>query len=631
MHVYALRQLFQKNGTFNKTPSQSVLASGILPSCQQGLKTEEVMHIIIKGNIQELVDEFEYNGVNDSKLFEYFCNFSVVSKHFLGRFNPKDITTEEDDASLDGVAIIIDGDLITTEDDAIATFNTHKTNLSAEIIFTQAKSGEQFKKEEINNFSIGIEDFLSLNPKLPQGKHNQESLLIFKIILDNLKKIKNRRPNASIYYCTSGTYKAEKEILASFDILHRKIQGTDLFNSVKVTAAGRKELLKYYADVSEKNEAKLKLIDYFGMPAIPSIPQSYVGVANAGQFVDSLLRDKEGNLNHSVFEENVRAFLGAENEVNLNIESTLKNTTKKDLFSVLNNGITIVTPELTLTPNSKEISLTNYQIINGCQTSNTLHLNRHLLDQSVNVVIKFIESADNDVSGDIIAATNSQSEVATESFHGLKSKAKLVQKYFDAHNTAANQENKIYFERRQNEYKDSSFQFTRIFDVRELARCYAAMFLNQPHNSARYVKTIFSASGSGEDLFCETDHEALYLASALTLYKYNTLVNGRKIGAQNFIKLRWHIIQVFKWVVHGKTDVPPPSSGKADAYAQKIIRALSAEDKSYTKQFEQCQEIIQLTGIPSDDALKRGKFTADLVQKAAEYLAKQSKNAAVKA
>lgn len=151
------------------------------------------------------------------------------------------------------------------------------------------------------------------------------------------------------------------------------------------------------------------------------------------------------------------------------------------------------------------------------------------------------------------------------------------------------------------------------------------MFLNQPHNSARYVKTIFSVSGSGEELFCEADHEALYFASALALYKYNTLVNGRKIGAQNFIKLRWHVIQVFKWVVHGKTDVPHPSSGKADAYAQKIIKALSAEDKSYTKQFEQCQHIINLTGLPSDDALKRGKFTADLLHKATEYLAKQSK------
>lgn len=290
------------------------------------------MHIIIKNNIQELIEEFDYSDYSESKLFEFFCNFCVVSKHYLGRFDPKDITTSEDDASLDGIAIIIDGDLITSVDDAATIFQTHKTNLSAEIIFTQAKSGEQFKKEEINNFSIGIQDFLSLAPQLPQGKHNKESLSILKLVLQNLKKIKNRRPTATIYYCTSGTYKAEKEINASFKIMNKKIQEADLFHTVNVIPAGRKELLKFYADVSEKNEAILKLIDYFGMPAIPSIPQSYVGVANAAQFVDSLLIDKDGNLNHSVFEENVRAFLGVDNDVNTNIEATLNDKSKKRLI-----------------------------------------------------------------------------------------------------------------------------------------------------------------------------------------------------------------------------------------------------------------------------------------------------------
>lgn len=569
------------------------------------------MHIILKNHTNELANDFGHHDLIESKKFEMFCNYCTISKHFLGRFDPLDVTTDEDDASIDGLVIIIDGDLVRTPDDAIEIFKTHKTNLSAEVIITQAKTGEAFKKEEISNFKLGIEDYLSLDPKLPNGKLNQDSIEIFKILLNNLNKIKNRRPNAHVYYCTTGVYNAEREIKASFEIIERYVNASEFFYTVSVNALGRGEILKLYAELTEKNEAKLRLIDYFGMPEMPGIPQSYVAVVNAKVFVESLLTDTSGNLRQSVFEENVRSFLGEQNDVNSAIQETLRNAEKKSLFSVLNNGITIVSPELTLTPNTKEIHLVNYQVINGCQTSSTLFENQLYLTDSVNVVVKFIESPENDSSSDIIAATNSQSDIPKEAFFGLRSKAKLVQKYFNAQNQNSQPENQIFFERRQGEYKSSGYQSTRIFDVREVARCYAAMFLDAPHNSARYVSRIFNTGG--DSLFKDQDHEAYYYAAALTLYKYQSLINGKKIGAPNYTKLRWHIIQIFKWLCHGKVDVPLPNSKKAESYATKIISTLNSDTKPYIKIFEQCQNIIDQVGIPTDDAIKRGRFTSDLM------------------
>lgn len=569
------------------------------------------MHIILENHTNKLSSDFEHQDLSESKKFEMFCNYCCISKHFLGRFDPLDVTTDEDDASIDGIAIIIDGDLVRTPDDALEIFKTHKTNLSAEIVITQAKTGESFKKDEISNFKTGIEDYLSLDPKLPNGKLNKESIDIFKILLNNLNKIKNRRPNAHVYYCTTGVYSAEREIKASFEIIERYITASEFFNAVSVKPLGRGEILKLYAELTEKNEAKLRVIDYFGMPEMPGIPQSYVAVVNAKTFVKSLLMDTAGNLMQSVFEENVRSFLGEQNDVNSAIQETLRNAEKKSLFSVLNNGITIVAPELTLTPNTKEIHLANYQIINGCQTSSTLFENLPHLTESVNVVVKFIESPENDSSSDIIAATNSQSDIPKEAFFGLRSKAKLVQKYFNAQNQKYQPENQIFFERRQGEYKSSGHQSTRIFDVREVARCYAAMFLDAPHNSARYVSRIFTSRS--DSLFKDQDHEAYYYASALALYKYQSLINGKKIGAPNYTKLRWHIIQIFKWVCHGKVEVPQPNSRKAEAYAAKLISTLNSDKKPYIQIFEQCQSIIDQVGIPTDDMLKREKYTVDLM------------------
>lgn len=569
------------------------------------------MHILVKSHVQELIKDFSYEGYKESKLFEFLCNYCIVSKHFFGRFQPEDVTTDEDDASIDGIAVIVDGDLIGTEEDAIKAFGTHKTNLSVDLVLVQAKSGEAFKKDDISNFKLGVEDFLSLAPNLPSGLFNQEAIKILKVVFANLRKVRNRLPSAHIYYCTSGTYKKEREIKACFDLVEKAVKSSELFHKVNVTPMGRKELSRLYAEITVKNEAKLNLIDYFGMPSMPGIPQSYVALVSAKHFVEQLLSDEDGNLRQAVFEENVRSFLGDDNDVNTAIQKTLEQVEKKKLFSVLNNGITIVAPELTLTPNTKQITITNYQIINGCQTSTTLHSNLRWLTPDVNVVIKFIESPENQSSEDIIAATNSQSDIAKEAFFGLRDKAKLVQKYFNAQNKNS-ADNLIYFERRQAEYRGQALQASRIFDVREVARCYVAMFLNQPHSSARYVSTIFTAHD--EQLFKDDDHEAYYYASSLALYKYQTLINGRKNGAQNFIKLRWHVIQIFKWLVHQDMNVPAPNSNKADGYANQLIKILNDDKKPYIRIFEKCQQIISAVGIPSDDALKRAKFSSDLMK-----------------
>lgn len=576
------------------------------------------MHIILKKNIDELISDHELDGYSASKKFEFFCNFCAISKKYLGRFNPKDVTTDADDAAIDGIAIVIDGELVISPDDAEKIFSTHRSNLLVEIVFIQSKSGESFKKNEIANFGMGLTDFLSLDPQLPNGKLNEDSLRVFQVVLNNLKKVRNRRPHASIYYCTSGTYKSEKEIAAAFKILKRSVEETDLFYDVDIKPLGRSELLSYWADISDKNEAKIKVIEYFGMPRMPEIPQSYVAIVNAKEFVNQLLEGDDGFIKNGVFEENVRAFLGLDNDVNSAIEQTLQDSEKRPLFSVLNNGITVVAPELTLTPNSKEIDLTNYQIINGCQTSNALFLCKDSLDDSVNVVVKFIESPNSEVSSDIIAATNSQSEVSKESFYGLHKKAKLVQKYFDAQNATASAESRVYFERRENEYRDQGHQSSRVFDIRESSRAFAAMYLNQPHNAARYVKTIFHSPEI--KLFKEDDQEALYYSAVLAMYKYNTLINGKKIGAPAYNKLRWHIIYLFKWVSYGKVEDIYPNSGKAAKYADNNIKCLLADDRRYIEKFEQCQQIVNAVGQPSIDALKRGKFTADLRAKAIEIL-----------
>jgi len=579
------------------------------------------MHIILKKYVEQLSNSFEIEETED-KLFEIFCNYCVVSKSFLGRFDPRNITTADDDASIDGIAILIDGELILTADDAKEIFDTHKTNLETKIILTQVKSGEKFEKNEISNFNLGLLDFFSLDPKLPNGEHNKEALEIIHVILNNLKKVKNKLPDVEIYYCTSGSYSESRELNACFQIIKRSVTETELFNNVLVEPLDRKDLGKIWNSINQTNEAKLKVIEYFGMPPMPNIKQSYITLVNAKEFVDKVLRDSTtGQIKHEVFEENIRAFLGSNTPVNAKISETLQDNEKKDLFSVLNNGITIITPELTLTPNSKEIDLINYQIINGCQTSNTLFDNYDALDDKINVVIKCVETSDENNISDIISATNSQTNINEEAFFSLKEKTKLVQKYFEIENAKNSIDNHIYFERRENEFKIKEYQQSRIFDIKTLCRCYNAMILNQPYNSARYVAKIFEIQK--ENLFRDNDQEALYFASAMCMYKLNNLINSRKFNANKYSLLKWNVINIYKHLVAGKYEDIKPNSNKASKYASSIIESLLSEKKSYEKIFQECFKIIDKLETPTRDVIKRPKYTTELNAELEKHLRKK--------
>lgn len=73
----------------------------------------------------------------------------------------------------------------------------------------------------------------------------------------------------------------------------------------------------------------------------------------------------------------------------------------------------------------------------------------------------------------------------------------MVQKFFDLKRKDDTLES-LYFERRENEYRGHDIQSTRIYDIKELARCFISVFKADPHNAARYVKKVLNQKASGQ-------------------------------------------------------------------------------------------------------------------------------------
>jgi hypothetical protein len=68
-----------------------------------------------------LLDEFaKEHGLESHppvKQFEHFTAFSIVSHEYSESFDPSDVVVAgEDDTGIDGIAIIVNGSLVTSED-----------------------------------------------------------------------------------------------------------------------------------------------------------------------------------------------------------------------------------------------------------------------------------------------------------------------------------------------------------------------------------------------------------------------------------------------------------------------------------------------------------------------------------
>lgn len=72
---------------------------------------------------------------------------------------------------------------------------------------------------------------------------------------------------------------------------------------------------------------------------MPNIPQSYLALVNAKDFINSILYDEEKYIRNNIFEENIRAYLGEEVNVNLDIKKSLDDLDTQKIFSVLNNRL----------------------------------------------------------------------------------------------------------------------------------------------------------------------------------------------------------------------------------------------------------------------------------------------------
>ena len=111
----------------------------------------------------------------------------------------------------------------------------------------------------------------------------------------------------------------------------------------------------------------------------------------------------------------------------------------------MNNGITIIARVLRRT--AYKFHIEDFQIVNGCQTSNVLFEYRGHLDD-VMVPLRLIASDDEDVIQSIVTATNQQTQLTKEQLFAATEFPKTLEQFFLTYDPRF----RVYYERRSRQY-----------------------------------------------------------------------------------------------------------------------------------------------------------------------------------
>lgn len=497
---------------------------------------------ILTGYLRSFSDDFGYMELDEPKQFEKFVNNIIFSRQYM-RSNPTpeliDIvsTGNGQDTGFDGIGIIVNGVLIKNMDE-YKFFSEKDFNLDISFIFIQSKARPRFNASEVNNFYFGVDNFFNKESSIPENKTIKRFREIKNFIYENDTLKFNKNPKLYMYYVVAGEWKSPQDIVARKDESVEKLKNKNIFSEINAIFYDTEKLKVLYTELKRKNIKQIQFSSRVALPDITNVTQSFIGSLPMNEFI-KIITDSEGNLQGNLFDDNVRHFQG-NNKVNTEIENTLKNKDIQDALPILNNGITIITKKIEQTGNN--ISLFDFQIVNGCQSAHVLFQNKDIIKENTNIIIKIIETTNQSLINKIIKATNRQTQVTDEAFESLSDFHRNLEMYYEAKSKQIN--NPIYYERRSKQYDNDprKIKSTQIVTLAGQIKSYVATFLEQPHSTHRYYGELLNSNRSR--LFTDKykKYEEYYL-SALILNRLDFLFRNKKID-KIFRDYRFQILYI---------------------------------------------------------------------------------------
>lgn len=558
------------------------------------------MDRIIQSYMESFLASQEIDEKDQSKQFEMFASYCAVEQHYSDVYDLSDILTAEGgDCGIDSIAIIINGTMISSEEEVDDLIELNKKLADINFIFVQAKTSSSFDYGDMGTFGAGVKDFFSDNPQMVRNELIEEKSRLIEYIFSKATYIK-KKPVCYLYYVTTGKWVDDMNCKARMEIAKNDLMDLNIFEEIKYIPVGADLLQKLYRSTIDVIETEISFDNKILLPDIQDVTQSYLGYIEFEEYL-KLIIGENGEIRKSVFYDNVRDYQG-DNPVNTEMTETVSDNPHK--FVLFNNGVTVICKKLSNIRN--KFTLTDYQIVNGCQTSHVLFNKKDEITEGLQIPIKLIETDNDETVNQIIKATNRQTQVSDEQLIALNEFHRKLEAFYATFSGA----NRLYYERRSKQYNYGfDIEKVRIVSIATQIKSVASMFYDKPHLASRYYGKLLN---SIDGIFDDSHQLWPYYTSAYTLYKLEFLFRKKMIPSQ-YRKFKYYILMLLKYdLAAGK--IPNMNANKMKDFCDKLLE-LANDNSKLVKKVKKLTPMIDkyVDDITSNESTKSASLVDNLI------------------
>lgn len=543
----------------------------------------------------------DLSSVKPHQSNEVFERFAVL--HILRRHVP-DLSVEDldfvstgdvHDNQLDAVAFVWEGKLIADSAEAMTLIESEE-QLDLELVVIQITRSKRFNREKIGSFIRGLHSFLSDAPYFRENP----MLAQMRVLKDRIRQ-ECREREVPLRLRVHGYYAADSNLPKDSDsnLPGDFAQGRAILLDAKgvdeaeLEPVDRRRLSDMVAVDRNADAYGTALAPYSGfapktfltrLPSNPGSGECWIGAIDFSSFLMLLTREDGQGLREGVFEHNVRGFL-PESDVNARIKETLLSPERAH-FALFNNGVTIVSETILSAPppvsgGEQLLRLTNYQVVNGLQTTHVLYGARAVLAESGDklfVPVKLVATNDEDLRRRIVVATNRQNPIAGLALHANDRKTLEIQDRIRAREAEAGEEWPMIFERRAglSDRRRRAKDAQRV-DLGDALRAFVAVFLGQPHKAETGLKPTLELVG--DRVLVENHEPGAYLVSALLLAQARRLIERTEDAAliHEFAPFEHHLAFALRLLIEPRP-APAAHSPEAPDYCEALERNILRQE-----------------------------------------------------
>ena len=296
------------------------------------------MNQIISSFLSEHIKEYGVDKLREKDAFEHFINRCIVTKYAAERFDPSDIMTEAGEIGLDGVAVVINGQVITSLEDAVLIYSQN-TSVDVNFIFIQAKTSEGFDGGDMSVFAKGVRHFFESKEVRPHTNQKMEDLIKIKDHVYSESVNYEKKPSLYLFYVCCGKWNQDNNLSYTVEQDKRLFEDSGDFEKVVYRTIDNQDIINLYKEMRRKIQKSFVMEKRLPFYDMQGIKEAYFGLVKCKDIAE-MLSDESGCLFSNIFEDNVRDFQGY-NPVNTEIQSTI-NYERQQRFAVLNKGIKII-------------------------------------------------------------------------------------------------------------------------------------------------------------------------------------------------------------------------------------------------------------------------------------------------